>query len=101
MALSRLVLEEEPVEGEDETPEKERAEERLEKPLSLNDQRLMTVTAALRSGGAKRVLDLGCGEGKLIRELLKDRQFEEILGMDVSVRTLEVAARRLKLERLL
>lgn len=100
MALSRLVLEEEPVEGEDETPEKERAEERLEKPLSLNDQRLMTVMAALRSGGAKRVLDLGCGEGKLIRELLKDRQFEEILGMDVSVRTLEVAARRLKLERL-
>ncbi len=100
MALSRLVLEEEPVEGEDETPEKEKAEERLEKPLSLNDQRLMTVMAALRSGGAKRVLDLGCGEGKLIRELLKDRQFEEILGMDVSVRTLEVAARRLKLERL-
>ncbi len=100
MALSRLVLEEEPVEGEDETPEKEKAEESLEKPLSLNDQRLMTVMAALRSCGAKRVLDLGCGEGKLIRELLKDRQFEEILGMDVSVRTLEVAARRLKLERL-
>lgn len=100
MALSRLVDEEEPVEGEDETPEKERAEERLEKPISLNDQRLMTVMAALRASGAKRVLDLGCGEGKLIRELLKDRQFEDILGLDVSVRTLEVAARRLKLERL-
>lgn len=100
MALSRLVVEEEPVEGEDDTPEKEKAEEKLEKPLSLNEQRLMTVMAALRSGGAKRVLDLGCGEGKLIRELLKDRQFDEILGMDVSVRTLDVAARRLKLERL-
>lgn len=100
MALSRLLLEEEPVEGEDETPEKERAEANLEKPISLNDQRLMTVVAALRSCGAKRVLDLGCGEGKLIRELLKDRQFEEILGMDVSIRTLEVATRRLKLERL-
>jgi 3' terminal RNA ribose 2'-O-methyltransferase Hen1 len=100
MALSRLVLEEEPVEGENETPEKEQAEEKLERPISLNEQRLMTVLAALRSGGAKRVLDLGCGEGKLIRELLKDRQFEEVLGMDVSVRTLEIAARRLKLERL-
>lgn len=99
-ALSRLVLEEEPVEGEDETPAKERAEEKLEEPLSLNEQRLMSVMAALRSRGATRVLDLGCGEGKLIRELLKDRQFEEILGMDVSVRSLEVAARRLKLERL-
>lgn len=100
MALSRLVDDEEPAEGEDETPEKTQAEESLEKPLSLNDQRLMTVMAALRTSGAKRVLDLGCGEGKLIRELLRDRQFDEILGMDVSVRTLEVAARRLKLERL-
>ena len=86
--------------GRTRPPEKEQAEERLEKPISLNDQRLRAVMAALRASGAKRVLDLGCGEGKLIRELLKDRQFEEILGLDVSVRTLEVAARRLKLERL-
>ena len=99
IALSRLVLEEEPVEGEDE-PEKEKAEEKLEKPLSLNEQRIMTVLAALRGSGAKRVLDLGCGEGKLIREILKDRQFEEIVGMDVSIRSLEVSTRRLKLERL-
>src|SRR4029077_14189471 len=42
---------------------------------------------------------LGCGEGKLIRELLKDKQFEEIVGLDVSIRTLEVAQRRLKLDR--
>ncbi|MFO0850958.1 MAG: 3' terminal RNA ribose 2'-O-methyltransferase Hen1 [Gemmataceae bacterium] len=100
MALSRLVAEEEPVEGEDETPETGRAEERLEKPISLNDQRLGAVVAALRASGASRVLDLGCGEGKLLRELLKDRQFEDILGLDVSIRTLEIATRRLKLERL-
>jgi 3' terminal RNA ribose 2'-O-methyltransferase Hen1 len=101
MALSRLAQEEEPMEGEEETPEQEKAEEEsLESPLSLNDRRLMSVVAALRSGGANRVLDLGCGDGKLIRELIKDRQFEEILGMDVSVRALEFAARRLKLERL-
>jgi 3' terminal RNA ribose 2'-O-methyltransferase Hen1 len=99
MALSRLVAEEETGE-EEETQVKEVAEERLERPISLHDQRLGAVVAALRASGAKRVLDLGCGEGKLIRELLKDRQFEEILGLDVSVRTLEFAARRLKLERL-
>lgn len=99
MALSRLVVEEAP-DDDDESPGPQQAEESLERPLSLNEQRLMTVMAALRSTGARRVLDLGCGEGKLIRELLKDRQFEEILGMDVSVRMLEVAARRLKLERL-
>jgi len=100
MALSRLVSEEEPNEGDDETPEKEKAEESLEKPISLNEQRLRAVIAVLQTSGAKRVLDLGCGEGKLIRELLKDRQFEEIVGMDVAIRTLELATRRLKLERL-
>ncbi|WP_020474712.1 3' terminal RNA ribose 2'-O-methyltransferase Hen1 [Zavarzinella formosa] len=100
MALSRLVVEEELVEEDDQTPEKEQAEEKLESPLSLNEQRLMAVMASLRSCGAKRVLDLGCGEGKLIRELLKDRQFEDIVGMDVSVRSLENAMRRLRPERL-
>jgi 3' terminal RNA ribose 2'-O-methyltransferase Hen1 len=100
MALSRLVQEESPIDGEEETQPKEKAEESLEKPISLNEQRYGTVLAAVRASGAKRVIDLGCGEGKLIRALLKDRQFEELVGMDVSVRTLEVAARRLKLERL-
>jgi SAM-dependent methyltransferase len=52
------------------------------------------------TSGAKRVLDVGCGEAKLIRELLKEKQFEEIVGLDVSIRSLEVAQRRLKLERL-
>jgi 3' terminal RNA ribose 2'-O-methyltransferase Hen1 len=99
LALARLVQEEEPEEGEENDQAKERAEEVLEKPLSLNEQRLGAVMAALRASGAKRILDLGCGEGKLIRELLKDRQFEEIVGLDVSIRNLEVAHRRLKVDR--
>jgi 3' terminal RNA ribose 2'-O-methyltransferase Hen1 len=56
--------------------------------------------AALRASGAHTVLDLGCGEGKLLRELLQDRQFEQIVGMDVSIRSLEMAQKRLKLDRL-
>ena len=96
LALARLVQEEEPAEAEEDDQPKEKAEEVLEKPLSLNEQRLGAVVASLRACGAKRVLDLGCGEGKLIRELLKDKQFEEIVGLDVSIRTLEVAQRRLK-----
>lgn len=99
MALSRLVTEEEPEDTDEETPAN-RAEDSLETPLSLNQQRLLAVKEALQSSGAKRVLDLGCGEGKLLRMLLQDRQFEEILGMDVSVRSLEIATRKLKLERL-
>ncbi|HEY0155007.1 MAG TPA: methyltransferase, partial [Longimicrobium sp.] len=45
-----------------------------------------------------RVVDLGCGEGRLLRMLLDDRQFTEILGMDVAVRTLETARDRLRLD---
>ena len=99
-ALSRLddVEQEEAAEG-DEVPE-DKGERLLERPLSLNEQRHGAVLAALRSTGAKRVLDLGCGEGKLLRELLKDRTFTELVGLDVSTRSLEIASRRLKIDRL-
>jgi 3' terminal RNA ribose 2'-O-methyltransferase Hen1 len=100
LALARLVQDEAPGEADDEPQPGEEAELVLEKPLSLNEQRLGSVVAALRGCGARRVLDLGCGEGRLVGELLKDRQFTEVLGVDVSVRALEVAARRLKLDRL-
>jgi 3' terminal RNA ribose 2'-O-methyltransferase Hen1 len=101
MALARLVQEEEPVEAEEnELRPQEKLEETLEKPLSLNEQRMGAVVAALRASGAKRVLDLGCGAGALIRQLLKDKQFREIVGMDVSIRSLEAGQRRLKLDRL-
>ena len=100
-ALSRLVAEEQPTELEGEPePTVEDAEAAPEKALSLNEQRHGAVLAALRGAGARRVLDLGCGEGKLLRALLKDRSFGEIVGMDVSVRTLENARERLKLDRL-
>ncbi len=66
----------------------------------LNDQRLGSVVAVLKTSGATRVLDLGCGEGRLLGLLLKERQFTSILGMDVSHRALEIAANRLHLDRL-
>jgi 3' terminal RNA ribose 2'-O-methyltransferase Hen1 len=100
-ALARLVAEEAPDEIEEGGPtDRESSEDDVEKPIRLNDQRLGAVLAVMRSSGAKRVFDLGCGEGKLVRELLKDKQFAEIVGLDVSLRTLEMAERRLKLERL-
>ena len=75
-------------------------EEAVERTLNLNEQRLNTVVAALKSANAKRVLDLGCGEGKLLRALLEDRTFEEIVGVDVSHRSLQMAQDRLRLERM-
>ena len=68
--------------------------------LSLNDQRHGTVLAALRGSGARSVLDLGCSEGKLLQELIREKQFERIVGLDVSIRSLEIAQKRLKLDRL-
>jgi 3' terminal RNA ribose 2'-O-methyltransferase Hen1 len=75
-------------------------EEAVETSLNLNEQRLNSVLAALKSSNAKRVLDLGCGEGKLLRVLLGDRSFKEIVGVDVSHRALQIAHERLRLERL-
>ena len=75
-------------------------EEAVERTVNLNEQRMNTVVAALKSANAKRVLDLGCGEGKLLRALLADRAFEEIVGVDVSHRSLETAQERLRLDRM-
>jgi 3' terminal RNA ribose 2'-O-methyltransferase Hen1 len=74
-------------------------EEAVERPISLHEERLKAVTSVLRDRGAKRVLDLGCGEGRLISRLLDDRQFTEILGVDASSIALKHAARRLRLDR--
>jgi 3' terminal RNA ribose 2'-O-methyltransferase Hen1 len=54
----------------------------------------------LKAAGARKVVDLGCGSGKLLKRLLAERQFTEILGLDISTLDLEKAARRLRLERL-
>jgi 3' terminal RNA ribose 2'-O-methyltransferase Hen1 len=75
-------------------------EEAVEQTISLNEQRLGVVLAALKGSGATRVLDLGCGEGRLLQTLLKEKQFAEIVGMDVSHRALEIARDRLHYERL-
>jgi 3' terminal RNA ribose 2'-O-methyltransferase Hen1 len=93
------------VDAEDPTTEETRdsyaqEEARVEERISLNDQRLGSVLAALKNSGSRRVLDLGCGEGKLLQGLLKERQFEEIVGMDVSHRALEIAKDRLNLDHL-
>ncbi|MDB5347074.1 MAG: 3 terminal ribose 2-O-methyltransferase Hen1 [Schlesneria sp.] len=98
-ALARLV-EEEHVEDDEEEPLTLGPEESVEETDSLNEQRLGTVLAALRGSGARSVLDLGCGEGKLLRNLMADRQFERIVGMDVSIRSLEIAQRRLNLDQI-
>jgi 3' terminal RNA ribose 2'-O-methyltransferase Hen1 len=73
-------------------------EEAVEKSISLSEQRTAAVVGAIRTSGARRVLDLGCGEGKLVGELLREQGLERVVGVDVSYRALEIAARRLHLD---
>ncbi|GDY31654.1 3' terminal RNA ribose 2'-O-methyltransferase Hen1 [Gandjariella thermophila] len=67
---------------------------------SLARQRRQAVFAELREARASRVVDLGCGEGALLRELLADPSFTEVVGVDVADRALRAAERRLGLDRL-
>jgi 2-polyprenyl-3-methyl-5-hydroxy-6-metoxy-1,4-benzoquinol methylase len=71
-----------------------------EAKLSLHDQRLQQVAQEIYDLGPKRVLDLGCGEGKLLRLLLRQHKIDYILGMDVSHQALTRAAQRLHLAEL-
>lgn len=101
-ALERLVIDT-PDDSTAQDAEEAAAEAQItppEKKVSLHQQRLDTALEALKASGANRVLDLGCGEGRLLQKLLKEAQFTQIVGMDVSHRSLEMAADRLKLQRL-
>ncbi len=75
-------------------------EEAIEKPVRLDDARRAAVIEALEATGTTSVIDLGCGEGKLLRALMKRRVFERIVGVDVSTVALERAAERLRLAEL-
>ncbi len=69
-------------------------------PAPLADQRIAAVTRVLAESSATRVLDLGCGEGRLLEALMASPRFAEIVGVDVSTGALTRAERRLKLDRL-
>jgi 3' terminal RNA ribose 2'-O-methyltransferase Hen1 len=94
-ALERLAPE---TEGEAIEPAARGApEDALEAPIRLNDARMEAVVEALRATGAKTIADLGCGEGKLLQRLLRERWAERLIGLDPAARVLEWAAKRLKL----
>ncbi|MFV0372815.1 3' terminal RNA ribose 2'-O-methyltransferase Hen1 [Microbacterium sp.] len=67
-----------------------------ETPLRVH--RAEAVLTALHDSGARRVVDMGCGPGALLARLAKDRSFTKIVGVDVSARSLEIAARVLRLD---
>jgi cyclopropane fatty-acyl-phospholipid synthase-like methyltransferase len=67
-------------------------------PNSLHARRLEVVATVLRVRAATRILDLGCGDCKLLALLALDPQFTELVGVDASPRQLLLAETRLKEE---
>jgi 3' terminal RNA ribose 2'-O-methyltransferase Hen1 len=87
-------------ESDSDTPAADLGEHSLERAIGLNDQRLAAVQKTLAEAGVTSVVDLGCGEGRLLGMLLDDTRIERLLGIDVSFGTLERAAKRLALDRM-
>jgi len=101
-ALTRLTIEEDEDAGSPEEAPRTGAsrEQVLEERISLNQRRIDRVTEIVQRLGAVSVIDLGCGEAKVLSSLFKLKQLTRVVGMDVSMRSLEMAAERLNLDRL-
>jgi 3' terminal RNA ribose 2'-O-methyltransferase Hen1 len=94
-ALARLA------EADDTVPEEfDNAVTEDEQARPLATQRREAILAILRENGARRVGDLGCGSGILIKDLLADPNIEHITAVDVSARALQLAARNLHLDKM-
>lgn len=59
--------------------------------ISLHQTRLNKAFELLKNSKAESVLDIGCGEGKLLKLLIKEGQFKKIAGTDVSFSELQRA----------
>ena len=68
------------------------------RPTSLQEARIEAAVNRLAEAGARRVADLGCGEGDLVAAILDDRRFDGVIGVDPSPTALQKAAKRLRLD---
>ncbi|MDT5034907.1 MAG: hypothetical protein QOE03_92 [Micromonosporaceae bacterium] len=96
-ALDRLRAADEPDDPADEPADAAAHAEHSEPLVKLRHQ---AVLATLAASGASRVLDLGCGQGALLPQLLADPRYTEIVGADVSSGALAIAGRRLGFDRM-
>ena len=100
-ALARLVAADDSAGDPDDDAETHDLEEaEVERPVRLNDQRLAAVAAALETAGARKIVDLGCGQGSLLRVLLQESWVDRVVGVDASCRALATAKRRLHFDEM-
>lgn len=87
-----------------EDAEEQEREDALEGAMRLHDLRIAAVMHALEEANppVRRLIDMGCGEGKLLGALLDSRQFawDELVGVDVSPAMLTIAEKRLRVDQL-
>jgi 3' terminal RNA ribose 2'-O-methyltransferase Hen1 len=74
------------------------APEETERKESLHTQRHNRIVQLIQELKPKSLIDLGCGDGKLIRKLIPVRGLDRIVGMDVSYYEIEKAERKLRLD---
>lgn len=84
----------------EEQSKKASSEDILEKPLSLNQKRLDAVLVqiqAITNGARFKLIDLGCGEGKLLNLIVERyrHSLDRLAGLDATVSILERANRTL------
>jgi SAM-dependent methyltransferase len=53
--------------------------------------RIENVIYLLKKSGSKKIIDFGCGDGQVIGCFLKENYFENILGVDVDLESVEIA----------
>ncbi len=99
-ALSRLALQRLLSVAQAETVDTKPFETASSKKVTLHEKRLELVKEKILATGAKKILDLGCGEGKLIKKLLPHRHITQITGVDVSYSELTKAKARLRMDRM-
>ncbi|MBO5103662.1 MAG: 3' terminal RNA ribose 2'-O-methyltransferase Hen1, partial [Ruminococcus sp.] len=92
--IDRLT-ESEPTEEDEEKKDENIPEEVKKRRISLNTQRMEAVKNAVLESGAESVIDLGCGECRLTKILLDEKQIKKVTAADVSVHELEKAKSRL------
>jgi 3' terminal RNA ribose 2'-O-methyltransferase Hen1 len=68
----------------------------IESKISLRESRYAKIIELLKERDSRKVLEIGCGEGRFLKCLSEDSYFTEISGMDVSARSLEKASKRLE-----
>ena len=99
-ALARLAELGDEVEEAIDPAEDEEVLQPEEKRVPLNTQRHDAVHQSLLDLGAHSVIDMGCGPGQFLDRLVRTPAFSRVAGCDVSARSLQYAARRLRLERM-